>query len=294
MNQKHDQEFNLLIIILNIKYYNITVYFNGFKISATDNTTPLSPTSNIGMLSLRGDAMFDYVYGMDIKKEAYDGTTGFNIYTGKYTDETLKFIFGNILFDTTGLGSMDSAVEDFGPVAREIRYTTMRYNTRPAYPLKPSLGINDFVKILGYRMSPFGAQVYVLNNSGTYVSLADGQDATYFIAGKTLSISSQLEYTNYTTNLYTTEEPIIFESVWLQTEGDVKNLADWIKTQWSKKQVTCEVNIFANPLITVGDIVVVDYASNDLTTSQKFIVMQVNNSFDGGLTTSVTLRSIYS
>jgi len=71
-------------------------------------------------------------------------------------------------------------------------------------------------------------------------------------------------------------------------------LSDWIKGQWSKKQSVCELEIFSNPLISVGDIVTINYPANGLDGTQKFIVSSINNSFDGGLSTKITTRSIYS
>ena len=54
------------------------------------------------------------------------------------------------------------------------------------------------------------------------------------------------------------------------------------------------MGIFANPLISVGDIVTINYADNGLDGVEKFLIVQVNQNFDRGLSTSVTARSIYS
>jgi hypothetical protein len=54
------------------------------------------------------------------------------------------------------------------------------------------------------------------------------------------------------------------------------------------------MEIFGNPVIEVGDIVTVNYPKNDLNGTQKFLVTNVNSNFDGGLSTSITARSIYS
>ena len=59
-------------------------------------------------------------------------------------------------------------------------------------------------------------------------------------------------------------------------------------------QHTKIAKIFGNPLISVGDVIVVKYPSNDLDGTQKFIVTNVTNSYNEGLETSITCRSIYS
>ena len=73
-----------------------------------------------------------------------------------------------------------------------------------------------------------------------------------------------------------------------------KSLSEFIKDQWSKKQSVCELEVFSNPLISVGDIVTINYPSNGLNGTEKFMVSSINNSFDGGLSTKITARSIYS
>jgi hypothetical protein len=82
--------------------------------------------------------------------------------------------------------------------------------------------------------------------------------------------------------------------MWIQSEQDAKALYGWIKNQWSKQQQSITMDIFGNPFIEVGDVITVNYSKNDLDGSQKFLVTNVNSSFEGGLSTSVTARSIYS
>lgn len=274
----------------------INVFLNGVKFSVDDIFSPTNfavPFSNnIGMISQKNSLSFDYVYGLDITEKAYNQNTIFTPYAGQYSDMLLKFVFGQKVLDVSGMGTIDKAVEDFGSVAREIKFDSMRFSTRPAYPQVPSLGINQFASILGYDMSPFGASIYLINNSGSWVPLSDGDKASYFVAGKTLAKSSQLEYTNYTNNEYTVQEPVIFESNWIQTEPDVKKLSDWIKTQWAKKQYVITMNIFGNPLLSVGDVIEIDYPYQGMEAGKKFLISAINQSYDGGLTTNITCRTL--
>ena len=71
-------------------------------------------------------------------------------------------------------------------------------------------------------------------------------------------------------------------------------MSAWIKNQWSKQQRVVDLQVFGNPLISVGDIITIKYPNNDLDGTQKFVVSSVNNSFSDGLETSITARSIYS
>lgn len=289
--------FKLDILLESTATYNkIILYLNGNRITAIDNASGsnvLVPfSSKIGMISRKGNMSFDYIYGTDMTKESYNKNTVFNPYTGQYSDTTLKILFGNKIIDTSGLGVISNAVEDFGPVAREIKKDLIRFNTRPAYPLEPSLGINEFIKVLGYTMSSFGAEIYLINNSGTYVPISDGDAASFFVPGKSLSKSSPLEYTNYASNDYTTQELVIFASNWIQTEPDVKNLADWIQKQWAKKQSVIQLDIFGNPMISVGDVVEIDYDYQELPAGQKYLVTAVQQKYMEGLETGIVCRSL--
>ena len=179
-------------------------------------------------------------------------------------------------------------------VARELLKVNIKYDSRPAFPIIPSLGLSQFIEILGFRLNSFGAEVYVLNNAGTFVPLDDSRFASFSIIGNTLVQPGQNEYIDKTINEFTVPEQVTFESVWIQKESDAKSLSDWIKNQWSKKQSVCELEVFSNPLISIGDIITINYPSNGLDGTQKFIVVGINNIFDGGLSTKITARSIYS
>ena len=54
------------------------------------------------------------------------------------------------------------------------------------------------------------------------------------------------------------------------------------------------MEVFGNPAIEVGDVINITYAKNNLDGTQKFLVTNVNISFDEGVSTSITARSIYS
>jgi len=273
----------------------IDVFINNFKVTAVDSSNIVSPTSNIALFSNANSTFFDYVYSIPLNETQYkDGIIG-SQYSGRFGSTTLDFLYGDKLssgFENSGISG--GAVDEFGTVARELLKVNIKYDSRPAFPIITSLGLNQFVELLGYRLNSFGAEVYVLNNAGTFVPLDDSRFASFSIIGNTLVQSGQNEYLDKTINEFTVPEQVTFESVWIQKESDAKSLSDWIKGQWSKKQSVCELEVFSNPLISVGDIVTINYPANGLNGTQKFIVTNINNSFDGGLSTRITTRSIYS
>ena len=274
----------------------ITAYVNGFKIVATDNTPNLliTPTSNIAMICRKGTTYFDYVYGMTIDLESYNKDYLFNIYDGHYPNNILSFLYGEkvSLNDPTVQINNKGFIEEFGCVARELRVVKTKYDARPAFPIYASTGLNAFTKIIGERLTSSGAEIYVLNNSGTFIPLNDSEYYSFYIIGNTISQSSPLEYIENTSSQYTSQEPIIFESNWIQKTTDVKALGDWIKNVWSKKQMILKMSVFGNPLLVVGDIVTVYYPYHNLDTTKKFIITSINHSYDSGLETNITCRTI--
>ena len=278
----------------------ITAFINGFKITATDTQTAgsiyqtiLPVTNSVAMFAGTGTVNFDYIYGMAITQEQYDSENLFNIYTGKFANNQIDFFFGERMLDLkTSAVTIEGRVEEFGTVAREIRKYKFKFSDRPSIPIAPSTGANDFIKIVGSKVNNFGAEAYVLNNSGFATALGSDTDSTFMVYGYSISKTGTIEYDNFDKNLYTSEEPIVFQTNWLQNEYDVKALADWLKNQWSKKQSVVTLQIFGNPLIQVGDVINIDYPYHGLTTSQKFIVLNVSHNYQSGLDSTITCRSI--
>lgn len=280
----------------------ITMYINGYKITATDTVNLVSVTKNIGMISFSGKVSFDYVSGMGLSPEQYKKNVSLQPYGGTFeiiepdgetfSSNSLSFLSGKTVLSINNPNSIsDGRIEEFGPIAREIKKVDIKFETRPAFPLRPSVGINPFAKILASNLTPFGAEVYVLNNSGTFIPLSDSKMNSFFINGKTISKSGVLEYSTDLDNKYPSEEPIIFQSQWLQNEKDVKSLAEWIKTKWADKQLLIKLEVFGNPFISVGDIISISYGYHNLS-SVKFIVTNVSQSYSEGLSTSISCRNL--
>jgi hypothetical protein len=123
--------------------------------------------------------------------------------------------------------------------------------------------------------------------------LSVGNEQQFFVLGNYVDNGSQHEYTE-TVDQSTPLEPATFQSMWIQSEADAKALYGWIKNQWSKQQQSINMEIFGNPAIEVGDIITINYPKNDLDGTKKFLVTNVNTSFDEGVSTNITARSIYS
>lgn len=275
-------------------YADIFIYVNGFEIAVKD-TSPIYPTNTVALFSSIGNIYFDYVYGFKITEAEYDSNSIYNIYTNQFSKNSLKFVLGNKIFNkndlVTGSWKQLGNMEDFGKIAREIKKIDVDFEN-PSIPIAPTVGINDDAYIIGHKTDNFKSELYVMNNSGFFIPLSDGNNSL-MIYGYSIYNSGTHTYEETESNQYTQDEPIYFESTWIQEEEDVKKLASWLKNQWSKGYVVIEASVFGGALLSVGDIITINYAYQGLTTSQKFLIQSVSHSYgDGGLETNITCRSL--
>lgn len=282
----------------------INAFINGAKITATDKkvtttptVTPLARTGNVALFANLGTVNFDYVYAMPITENQYSTSLLENIYGTQFSSMTTNMAYGDMF--VSGLGALDSAtnlkyIEEFGPVAREIKKVDQRYERLPAYPKYIYPNLNSSVQVLDATLGSFGSKMYLMNSSGTTQNVDSSSFTQISVLGSNLVRSEDLIYKDEEINKFETQEPISFKTLWLQNPVDAANLSSWIKGQWSKQQRVITLNIFGNPLISVGDIVTIDYAYHELTSALKFVVTDVNQTWSEGLETSITVRSIYS
>lgn len=278
----------------------IVVYVNNFKVTAVDvntagnNINPIdktiAATKHLALFSSLGSVSFDYVYAAPVDNETIYRNPG----DGQYTKAIVDFIFGEkIAKNIDSPESKTFYLEEFGAVAREVKYVKANFNAAAAIPKFATTGTNKFAKIAGTKFSNHSAEIFVVNNASSFIPLQFDNES-FFVVGNSIDNGSQHEYTEETTENYSNVEPVIFQSTWIQSESDAKSLYNWVKLQWSKQQQSISMEIFGNPVIEVGDIVTVNYPKNDLDGTQKFLITNVNSNFDGGLSTIITARSIYS
>jgi len=291
-------------VVVDTEKTTINVYVNSFKVTAIDKkvtgstdplSNPISPTSQIGIFASIGEVNFDYVYASPINNNQDGIAEVKGLYQGQYSGSTLNFLYGEKI--AQNFNSPETKVgflEEFGTVARELRYVKANFAQSAAFPLYATTGVNKFATVLGSKFSNHGAEIFVLNNAGTFIPLSYGTEQKFWVVGNYVDNGSQHEYTETTTNEYTMVEPATFQSNWIQSESDAKALFTWIKNQWSRQQQSIEMEVFGNPVIEVGDIITVNYPENNLNGTQKFLVTNVGVSFEEGVSTTITARSIYS
>jgi hypothetical protein len=284
----------------------IKAYINGFKITASDTNKAVSstlynwilgPQKNVGVATFKGKCSFDYVYAVTIdeaKFKSADNDT--NLYIGQFANDTLDTAYGNLFYNANNAeddtNKLKNSIEEFGSVVREILHVKTKFNSRPALPIKWSTGVNQYARIIGQNKSSFGGEAYVLNNTSTTIPLSDGATASFYALGNDIGQSGELEYSTEQPSEYNYKEPITFSSTWLQNETDVKKLADWIKERAMNRSKIIEMSVFGNPTLEVGDIITVKYPHQNLAGTEKLIITRVSHTYNQGLDTSVSCRTL--
>ncbi len=282
----------------------ITVFINGFKITATDSGSdsastyvpPLATTKFVGLHCGQGVAYFEYVYADTITEEVYEKNYSRSAYehNGVYSDDTISMLYGDIIYNDGNTKSDNTgSVFEFGTTAREIKKTKISYDDRPAKPIMFRASLNKYVTLLDQKLQPFGAEGYVLNNSSVTVPLDDSNNTSFYVLGNSITRSGFIDYDTDQSEDSSNKEPVIFQSTWIQSAKDAELLAEWIKSTVLNKGRVVEMSVFGNPLISAGDIVSISYPILGMTElSNKYIVTKCTLEYREGLTTSISCRAI--
>lgn len=280
------------------------IYLNG-KIIGVSDSSPITLTNKIGIVSLQGATSFDYVYTASITKDEFGKVDSFDAYQGFLsTNSAMVKTFSDFVFNKNDKTPVAVWLKEFGPVARELRRIQGRYTNAPGYPIYPSIVQNTDVTLVGASLDPFTMDVFVMNNTGTFTELANGQEKSFIVVGAQVTPTDSFEYIDPKLTDIDKSEQIAFDSLWIQKESEAKSLADWITGQWSKQQKVLTIETFMNPLLQIGDIVEVSYPSNNIYSSEdvspptaagKYVILSIENTYDdqSAPITTIMCRSIY-
>jgi hypothetical protein len=143
----------------------------------------------------------------------------------------------------------------------------------------------------------FRARMALANNSPHMVLLTNEP---------TEVVKTKVNLKLWTNEIISSSEPDILESLIDEAnQNDVAQLdSEWIQSKFSGQKMlkivesaldgfstTATVEIFGNPLIQIGDPVILSYDLNGIE-DQRYVVTAVSHSFSNGLSTSLTLSRI--
>ena len=191
--------------------------------------------------------------------------------------------------------------DDFGPYVHEVREYDVKFDPVPALHSRLYL-TNDWSNVcLEYTATPVGAK-FILANTARHNTVIHGEDKLSYagtnsainqiltVFGRPLIMGDDEEVLAENTDQIRARGKIESDltSPWIQSKAMARDLADWIRDNWTYGNENITVNIFGNPLLQVGDVVRVEYPEKHI--SGDFFVVGIRNSFEAGISTSLDLR----
>jgi hypothetical protein len=212
--------------------------------------------------------------------------------------------------------------DEFGTIMREAAYFNVKYDK--AYPALYAKLSPTFNNIRGYTVSGFiagsyGAEFLVFNNTDTVLSLDETTGNYLRIQGVTFTQQSQNDFTvdEYFTNISDFSEiqpgdqqtlsgvggakqtfqdiknsratygkkEFTLQSTYIQNQDSANNIMEWMISKITKPRKSVAVEIFASPILQLGDIVTIDYKNDNINqiadSSTRFVVYSIQ--YDRGL-----------
>ncbi len=298
--------------------HSIDVNVNGARVATVVVPVPWKVTANgrFGM-HVRGQTKVavEYLYGLNrVEASDPDSSTWYDRVHGGYQGSQWdrEFVYNyytgipKIGRNTTKktIKYAQQYFDEFGPIAHEVREFDIKFDPKPVLHSQLYL-TNDWQAIVPeYRSTPFGAK-FILANTSRENAVVNGEDNLSFtgntvsqvlcVYGRVITQAEAAEVVVKSDGQIQRRGRIDTEisSTWIQTEAAAKALGDWIVKHWAESADEQTVEIFGNPMLEVGDVVAVEYAEKAMTTAtHKYYVVNVSNSFDEGLSTTLVLRRV--
>jgi len=223
--------------------------------------------------------------------------------------------------------------EEFGTIMREAAYFNIKYDK--AYPALyskiASTGneIRGYV-VSGYRGTAYGAEFLVINstdtnilldeNSGNFLKIqgiAFTQNTSHTLtADDYFGLVSDLSPSSYARSLSAGSEirsqksftdvknlrriygvnDFSIEGEYIQTHDQATEIMGWLTETVMKPRLSIGLDIYANPMIQLGDIVSIDYKFNDETyaidSTKRFIVYSIEYAYSSGPSMTIYVSEV--
>lgn len=194
-------------------------------------------------------------------------------------------------------------MDEFGPVVHEVREYDVKFESFPV--IHSNLYISNDTQVIcpEYNGNPFGAN-FILANTARVNAIVNGEDTLTFgidnpvdqkllVYGRLVKKDEEQTVTTKNDDAVNRRGAVEVDiaSEWIQSKTAATEIGDWITEHWGGGSDEVTITAFGNPLIQLGDLVAIQYPAKSMTyETHKYFVVGVENNYDGGLDTSVTLR----
>ena len=296
---------------------NFDIYWEGQSVISFKDTSPLTETSNVGMIT-RGpsSAIYEYFYVFsspdDVSPSNYSGilTKGLKTTTSELARRGMLPETVKINTDSDATIEYKGFFEDFGSLVREVKKFDVRYKAPSIKPQLISLAsFNPNYYVSDFETTGFGASFWLYNTSSSPILIADNSTSPLWVAAFTLKqiSSGTLQSSKY---VETSQESKILNDTYdinrglygrqeVSLTGDyinnldqAKRLAEWVTTNLSNERKTINISIFPNPLFELGDKVGLLYSDKEYTDENKtYTVSAISHSIsNAGPNMQVSLK----
>lgn len=197
-------------------------------------------------------------------------------------------------------------MDEFGPYVHEVREYDVKFEPAPVLHSRLYM-TNDWNAICTeYKSSAFGAR-FVVANAGRQNAVVHGEDSIRYadqsrVTNQVMTaLGRALVFSENATHVVKNDDAIQkrgkveseLNSKWIQNERMAEDIGDWMSKHWGDGSTEITIEVFGNPLIEVGDVVAVNYPAKSMyAATHRYFVTGVSNSFESGISTSLTLRRV--
>jgi len=284
----------------------IDLYLMGQLVLQVEDKTPLAPTT-IGGCFVRGDSTAFFskfaAWGSNDESTLQDGSF--------FADSIRGFMTEVIAAGSLGVPSKNSLENDydyyeFYPHIREIRIEEFDYTQPPGSPIKIAAGasVSQYGATI-LESNSFRAKIAAVNETNEPLDISSSFPGTAAagypkLLGYTLKKFEPKEYKTTVSKSSGDDSKFEIDSEWIQSESQAKDIAEFIKINSAivkagktNDPVILDVEIFANPLVQLGDTVDISYPDLGLSySSHSFIITSISQSFSNGISTSLRLQEV--
>lgn len=299
-------------------YFNI--YINGsLRISQElPSNICVDPSGYMGLF-VRGNTSVDveylYAFRKNEKARNMEYATFYDKIKGGYTNDRFwrEWTWNRALVKISGKSGgkpwFSTAVargnqflfDEFGAIVREIREFNVKFE-RPVQHSQLFFDNHEEVHCPVYRSDSFGAHFFLVNVKRNNV-IVSGEDTREWngetvsrvlkVLGREIIEGEEKTTTVKDEDMITRRGQIETEvtSRWIQSKDEAEELGEWLKGRISRDFSQYTMEVFGNPLLQIGDVVKIDHPEVK-EGSSIFLITALQNSWEGGLGTTVTMRRI--
>lgn len=151
--------------------------------------------------------------------------------------------------------------------------------------------------------TPQTARFAVMNLTNETIFLSEGNetdlidrtgDGLLYLSADVIEEGDAVEVSR-NTNIQNATNDLNIQTVWVQDPETANSILNLISDSLDSQYKEIEIEIFANPLVQIGDLVKINSKINKITFSQNdyFIVTRINHRFSGGgLNTNIAVKPI--